>query len=379
MRKKFLLALYASLWGAPALFAQTGGGAATTTSQQAVTDYAQNSGQLNNAAAKLLSAIKDSSLVDFVRELNLNFQIFQAQNQPTGLGFSYKYDNSWTFLGKEHDFTQAVSLDLTGNVAFQKVYNPANFLESKAIYSANFFWGGFAAKVTPEQTEQLIKAGRDLIAAEKANDPAKIAEAQAEINDVYSVSDQFFISLNASPSYESNQDFSKQQFAPGAFAIFGANGYNNISTLGWYNLPDYPFALIRLLTGTDPKFHPSGASLPTALVGLDYVVPAKDSLRKAVTGELNPFSRLRFEAEFKTEAARVDGQAVYFTADYRWYNELNASTAIKAAGMAKFNYFVAALEASNGFFVSYSTGQLPFDQKSSQVYALGFKYNLGTW
>jgi hypothetical protein len=48
-------------------------------------------------------------------------------------------------------------------------------------------------------------------------------------------------------------------------------------------------------------------------------------LRKAVTGALNPYNQLHFEASFKTVAARVKNNAIYFTAGYRWYRELGAT------------------------------------------------------
>ncbi|HTH83424.1 MAG TPA: hypothetical protein VL490_10845 [Mucilaginibacter sp.] len=380
MKIKFLTVLFAVTLSCQGIFAQDNDNSPKLPGlAQTIKDYAQNPAVLNNAAAKLLSVIKDTAVVDFVRDLNINFKTFQADNQPASLGFTYKYENSWTWGSKKHDFTNSLSVDMTGNVAFKKIYNPANFLQSKIGYSGNFFWGGVVNRNTDEEAKELLQANRDKINALRNHDQAKADAAQAKMDQLYNISDQFFISLNASPAYESNQDFSKQQFAPGAFAVFGVNGYSKKSNVGWYNLPDYPFALIRLLTGTDSKLHPSGATVPTLAFGLDYVVPTQDSLRNAVAGQLNPFSRVRFEAAFKTTAARVDDQVIYFTADYRWYQELNASAAIKAAGIAKSNYFVAALEASNGFFASYATGHLPFDQKSTQVYALGFKYNLGNW
>ena len=185
--------------------------------------------------------------------------------------------------------------------------------------------------------------------------------------------------INVNTSYETNQDFSKRQFVPGFLVNAGAKAWNKSEALQYFNLPDYPFALLRLLTGTDDNFQLSGASFPSALMGVDYVIPNQDSLRQAVTGALNPYSRFRFEADFRTKAARIGNKAIYFSSDFRWYRELYASGAELNAGIANQVYFVATLESANGFFVSYSAGRLPFDKKNDNVYGIGFHYNLGNW
>jgi hypothetical protein len=64
---------------------------------------------------------------------------------------------------------------------------------------------------------------------------------------------------------------------------------------------------------------------------------------------------------------------VYVESDVRWYRELGAPVAIAAAGLDEFTYFVAALVSSDGPYISYSTGRLPFDDREDQVYELGFR------
>ncbi len=336
---------------------------------------------LNSTLAQFMAALKknDTSAYNFARDLNLNFKTFQANGQPPGLGFSYKYDNSWTKNSKLNDFSQSFNLDLNGNVAFKKIYNPSNFLESKFLYNGTFFWGGLAKKNTPEQAKQLIQIIRNYNIALANHDTAQIRSLKKQADQMTAVTDQFYIGINGAVSYESNQDFSKTQFVPGALINFGATSYSDQTALHWFNIPDYPFALIRWLTNTTSGFSPTGVSIPSALIGLDYVLPGQDSLRKAVMGTLNPYTRIRFEASFKTEAARVGSQTFWFSADYRWYHQLGASQALVAANIDHFNYFNCNLSSNNGFFVSYSYGQLPFDLKKSAVYNLGFTYNLGSW
>jgi hypothetical protein len=338
---------------------------------------------LNEAEASYMAALqkKDTSAYNFMRDLNLKFKTFQANPLPPGLGFSYQYDNSWTknSISTAHDFSQSFNLDLDGNVAFKKADNPVNFLESKFVYNSTFFWGGLAKKNTKAQADQLRKIKLDLDDAITAGDAAKIKLLQTQAVALTHITDQYYIGINGSASYESNQDFSKTQFVPSLLINAGASSFNDGSTLSWFNLPDYPFALLRYLTNTDEHFSVSGVAIPSILFGVDYVVPTADTLRQSITGALNPYTRIRFEASFKTEAARAGGQVFWFSADYRWYHELNASQALINAHIDHFNYFTCALSASNGFFVSYSAGQLPFDQKNTSVYSLGFNYNLGNW
>ena len=338
---------------------------------------------LNSAEANYMAALqkKDTSIYNFVRDLNLKFKTFQSNSLPPGLGFSYQYDNSWTknSIRTAHDFSQSFDLDLDGNVAFKKVDNPMNFLESKFVYNSTFFWGGLAKKNTKTQADQLrqLKLDRSDAISTGNLDKARVLEEKAR--KLTHITDQYYVGINGSASYESNQDFSKTQFVPSMLINAGASSFDNGSTLSWFNLPDYPFALLRYLTNTDEQFLISGVAIPSLLFGLDYVIPTADTLRQSVSGALNPYTRIRFETSFKTEAARAGGQVFWFSADYRWYHELNASQALINAHINHFNFFTCALSATNGFFVSYSAGQLPFDQKNSSVYSFGFNYNLGNW
>ena len=101
--------------------------------------------------------------------------------------------------------------------------------------------------------------------------------------------------------------------APGLLMGFGAEGWNENGALRYLNILDYPFALIRMLTGTDTEFNVYGATFPSFLFGLDYVIPDKDSLRKNLIGNQDPFSRLRFEIGFKTRVARIGKEVIHFS------------------------------------------------------------------
>ena len=177
-------------------------------------------------------------------------------------------------------------------------------------------------------------------------------------------------------SFESNQDFSKKQFVYGGDLFIGAKGWNNKSTYATLNIFDYPFALVRWMTGFDPKFTPYGSTFPTMQVTLDNVNPQNDPQRQAITGNLDPFTRYKLESSFRTFVTRVKNENVFFNANVRYYRELDASQAIKTAGLDDHFYFVMALQTTTGFYVSYSKGKLPFDAINDEVYAVGLQYKL---
>jgi hypothetical protein len=70
---------------------------------------------------------------------------------------------------------------------------------------------------------------------------------------------------------------------------------------------------------------------------------------------------------FKTRVARIGNEVFNFSSNYRWYNEGNASQAIKTNELVFSNFFVAAILSNSGLFVSYTTGKLPFDKKNDQI------------
>jgi hypothetical protein len=142
------------------------------------------------------------------------------------------------------------------------------------------------------------------------------------------------------------------------------------------NILDYPFALIRYLTGTDASITPYGATLPILTTALEVVKPARDTIRKDLLGDEKQFVRFRFETGFRTLLANINDIPIHFNAAYRYYRELNAPQQVKAAGLHRFSYFTCSLTGNDTYFVSYSYGNLPFDHREKAVYELGFKFNL---
>jgi hypothetical protein len=313
----------------------------------------------------------------FIRDLNLNFKSFQSDTLPVSLGFDYNYSNTWVKnkVNESSTLLQSYSLVFKGNVAFKKRYNPNDFLEYSIAYDNSYLWGGQVAELD-EETSIKMEELQDTILERRQRKDQSFLALYEDLAGYISVTDQFALGIKGKFAFESNQDFSKKQFAPGLLITGGAKGWNKNEALRYFNILDYPFALIRLITGTDKKFTVYGATFPSMLLGIDYVIPQDDTTRKRLSGELDAYSRLGFEIGFKTRVARIGREVLHFSSDFRWYKELKADQAIKDNNLDRSTFFVAAIESNSGLFVSYSTGRLPFDRRNDQVYALGFKYDL---
>ena len=320
----------------------------------------------------------DKGRYTFIRDLDLNFKSFQSDTLPVALGFNYNYSNSWVKnkVTEKSTLLQSYNLAFKGNVAFKKQFNPNDFLEYSLAFDNSFLWGGQVAELDEETSIKMEELQDTILARRERKDPSFLG-LYDELAKFISVTDQFALGIKGKFSFESNQDFSKRQFVPGLLITAGAKGWNKNEALQYFNILDYPFALIRLITGTDKKFTIYGATFPSMLFGLDYVLPQDDTTRKELLGTLDAYSRLRFEIGFKTRVARIGKEVLHFSSDFRWYKELNADQIIKDNKLDRSTFFVAAIESNSGLFVSYTTGKLPFDKRNDQVYSLGFKYNLG--
>jgi hypothetical protein len=336
----------------------------------------------NDALSYYLGTLQQSSpkAYTLLKDVNLKFKTFQAQDKPVALGFSYKYNNAWVKnkISDKHSFMQSYNLGTEGNVAFKKIYNPNDFLETSFSYDGAFIWGGKVKELDEETSKKVEDLEDQILKLRQAKNPAFL-QLYERVNSLVSVTDQYYLGFKLKLAYETNQDFSKRQFTPGGFIAFGAKGWNKQEALRYLNILDYPFALIRVLTGTDKDLSISGASFPSFLIGIDHVIPGNDTSRFKITNNEDPYQRFRFEVGFKTLVAKLGKDIIYFSANYRLYNELNASENIKSAGLDKASFIAASLQSSTGLFVSFTDGRLPFDRIKDQVYAIGFQYNLGDW
>lgn len=334
---------------------------------------------LYNDVWKILvdNAMKSDSVKwKYLDDLNLKFKTFQTEdNSSATLGLSYDFNFDWVSFKEKnnHRKSQSFGLDARGNIALDKSLNPIDFLESNVNYNFTWFYGGVISNSDSTIFDELNSIEDKLV---KYDDPLS-PEALKLWNDFgqkLKLSNQYYFSFEPKFGFESNQDFSKTQLVPGLKLNLGAKAWSNSSTLSKLNIFDYPFALIRVLTKTDKKYTPYGATIPTVQFGLDYVSPQNDTTREALVGNLDPFLRTKIEASFRTYVSKIRNERIFFNANFRIYHELSAEEVVENANLANNTYFVMALQSSSGFYVSYANGSLPFDAIDDKVYSIGFNY-----
>ncbi len=174
---------------------------------------------------------------------------------------------------------------------------------------------------------------------------------------------------------ESDQDFVEKNYTLGAQFGFNVSDGRPDSPWSRFNLVDHPAALLRLLTGYEESFTPRGNALPWILLGFEHVEPDGNDPR-ALAGDTSDYWRARAELAYRSPIAHFDGVEYYLGASWRGYYEVNASRAVKSADADHPDRFVLTLASAKGLFLSYSSGKLPFDDKDSDVFELGWKLNL---
>lgn len=378
--------------GALAAFAQTLGQNSPTNSPPAGLSPADT--------RSLLSGLKDArnqadlmnqflgsltttnSALAWLKALHLHFKVFEADipGKDAGLGVDYNFDKAVTdaqVFGKENPAYLTFNLKARGTVSFDKNNDPNDFLESGAqIHLWQFFGptdedpvGADGLTLADRTFRELAsdkykgKSGNEL----RATPAWRKFEAQAFDQDPA----EYFYDFAGSFALESNQTFSKKQYAYGAALQARARVWNPDSPLSRFNFFDWPFALTRMIGGDDWK--PRGRYLPGIMAGIDLVDPAGNADRFAVDPDRSAYPRFKAEMGFRSKVMEFEGKSVWFNAGYRYFHELGASAAIRAAEMDAQRYFTASLDLPGNIAITYSTGKLPFDLKSQQVWAVGYR------
>lgn len=328
-----------------------------------------------------------NSFHGLLKGLDIQFKAFNASQPGEDVGLGVEYTFVKSFVGKElrSDPMTPISMSFDvhafGNVAFDQDRNPDDFLDTGASLHLFGSKGGFEpiadeAEWTAwaaTQQERILELSQFEGTEEELDQHPLWRAFEADVQ--RRLSTQFFWDVKGNFALESNQDFSQKQLAYGLHFGGVIRAWNDDSAWAAFNVFDWPFAALRYLTGADPKgFHPSGQAIPVLLGGIDLVDPVDNDERFAADPDEDAFPRVRFEAAFKTKVARVLNREVWFSASYRYFHELNASSAIRTADLDTFHYFAAALEFLGGFTVTYSTGKLPLDGNDDSVLALGYRF-----
>lgn len=322
----------------------------------------------------------------FLRDVNFQFKAFEADGaNEAALGFSYDYNKSVQNHPLECSADACIrGLDLmltaNGNVAFDSQRNPNNLIETALSFAFMQSKGG-VTQLGQEQSKRLQQLTKDF---QRADTEEEEEAAVEQIVDLVgpALSDQFYWEVAGDVSFESDQSFERKQWTYGVHAAFDMKGWSNDSAIARFNIFDYPFAALRMLTGYEECegggsacFVPRGTAWPSFLVGLARVSPEDDDPR-ALAGAASEYDRGRFEASFRTPLARLGNDRLYVSINYRYYKELDASPLVRSLDLDSFSFYTIVLGGSDGIYVSYTDGKLPLDLTEDRVFELGYQFHL---
>jgi len=322
-----------------------------------------------------------SGLARFLEGIQFRFKAFESSDMDgqAALGFEYGFEKHISDPGALADGkTSWWTADFYsfGNVAFDQDVNPDDFLRTGLKFHSQGY-SDDAPRLAEFQADALQKAL--LEAAQFTGTPEEVDaspawkrfDSQLRQDWASKTTYQAFWDWGADIAMESNQDFSRRQYTYGLAASGILRSPNADTSISRMNFFDYPTALLRLLTGKDESFKANGAYVPGALLGIDLVDPHDDDVREAIDDD--PFPRFRFELESRPVVATMGGADVYLGLDWRFYQEIDAPTAVKDADLDQASMFQASLDMPGGWSLTYAAGQLPLDQRDGSQFALGFK------
>ena len=332
----------------------------------------------------LLQTSQSNALLGFINDLNLRPKVFQtkgaADNAVLGLEYNFQKSlaNRVLFDTTPHPMGISLTLDASGDVATDASKNPNNLLESGGSLHLFQGIGGISPMVRRDTNFFAVinkaqhDAGEIPPSPNWRDDPRWKNSAQMVSKLIVP---QLFYDIAAHGTLESDQQFKNKQYTYGCKVGIVYRDWTDQSAFTWMNLLDYPFAAIRWLTQEDKEFQPSGRAFPVIVGGIDAVDPSSDPQRLNIDPNKSVYPRTRLEVHFRTEALRLAQQDLWFSADFRYYQELGASQAIQNAGLDQQKFFVAKMDLPYKFNISYSIGKLPLDQKNDQVFAVGWAVN----
>ena len=323
----------------------------------------------------------------FLKDVNFEFMTFQSDDiEQPGLGFSFNYQKQL----KDHDLAcendgescirgLGMSFDTSGTFAFDKENNPQDLITAKLDFDYFQSRGG-RADVDADHVLELEQAFVSATTPEE-EEAATLAVVQLVRP---SLTNQFYYSVGGDVSFESNQQFTTKQTLYGVHLALDFKDWAGTSAWTTFNFLDYPFAALRALTGYDCEtladgrrdcFQPNGTSWPTLLFRSSRVKPDDDDPR-SLAGDSSEFTRMDFEASFRTPVARLADDELYITVNYRFYAEHDPSSLVEAAELDEFEYFTVTVGGNRGMYLSYSDGKLPLAFADDQVVEIGFRTHL---
>jgi hypothetical protein len=312
-----------------------------------------------------------------LRDLNLRFVNLQQGGNESVLGLTYDWarDVKHDTLSTSDDDVRAIGLHLTGSasgtVALDRNLNPRDFLDSKLALGV---FGSFGGVVPGDTLFATLNRLADLLTEFETLEALEASPAFRQFFGSIrnSLSTQYYISAALNGGLEADQRFQTKQWAYGLNLGLDIKAWNPNSLLARWNVFDWPAAALRYLFGSDDGFRPSGAAIPTLILGLDQVDPT-DNDERAMLTDLDAFARFRAEVAWRSILVPRDDGSISVEAGWRLYHEIDAPDALRAADLDSFSHVFVAITVPNGMYAAWSHGRFPFDQQKDQVYELGFR------
>lgn len=186
---------------------------------------------------------------------------------------------------------------------------------------------------------QLDLRARGTLAASAEKNPNKLLDFGAAL--VLKLNAQnHFARLGGTLAFETDQGFDHKQ------TMFGLT--TTVSKVRW--------------------FIPGDAG--SLIANFGTVDPSKNKERQALLGNLNSFRRWDVEVSYSIPIRNPKVRSVDF--DYRHYQEVSAPSQIRSAGLDRNRLGLVRVNLDQDFFLQYSRGSLPFDQKSERTIKLGW-------
>jgi hypothetical protein len=347
----------------------------------------------NNRMELINQLIADSLLSDssntlgagVLKGLNFELKMLDASGDTTtenqALGFSYSFKKNITQFNKDNNDSLEFKFDFSaeGTGSFDKDFQTQDFLETKLDFNATWFDNGVLDATERQRQAAQALQQVSLIAAQQGI-VAGSPEFDALVADSHIIKELqhnlYYFGFKLNSTLESDQQFEERQFV---YGIEGFSHYvirNNDSFAAKFNLFDYPFKLIRMLTGHPLGWAAAPHSVPRLRFAIEQVDPKDLEERRILLGSLSTFERLQAEIGFSTPIALISGEPVTASIAYRYFRELDAPELIKDAGLEKNHYLSSAIHFPGGVALTYSRGKLPFDLKSESVYSFGYRWSL---
>jgi hypothetical protein len=113
------------------------------------------------------------------------------------------------------------------------------------------------------------------------------------------------------------------------------------------------------------------------VVAYGEVNPEGDTQRTAILGpDLKNYYRWDGELLYQMNFGSNESKIETLEFNYRVFQEQTPPPAIVSAGLDLFQLATIRLGFTKNYFIAYCIGEMPFNQKSEQIYKIGWTYNL---